>query len=103
MEVVQNVGIIAGAIVAAGTAVRLLFLRLDEMGRWLDNVNAVVMRELTHNAGTSMKDQLTAVKAEQDRLRQAIEEHVSDIEVHAADPTAHLRPSSPDAGRAGPR
>ena len=99
----QEVGIVAGAVVAVVTAAVMLGRKLHQMGKWLATVHEIVERELQHDHGASMKDQLTDVRAEQERLRSTLDEHVSDIEAHASDPTAHIRPSWPDQGGAGPR
>ena len=103
VERFQEAGIVAGAFVAVITAAVMLARKLHQMGSWLHTVHEIVERELQHDHGQSMKDQLTDVRTEQERLRSTLDEHVSDIEAHAADPTAHIRPSWPDAGGAGPR
>ena len=103
VERFQEAGIIAGAVVAIITALVMLARKLHQMGSWMATVHDIVQRELQHDHGASMKDQLTDVRAEQERLRSTLDEHVSDIEAHASDPTAHIRPSWPDHGGAGPR
>ena len=103
VERFQEAGIVAGAVVAVVTAAVMLARKLHQMGKWLATVHEIVERELQHDHGQSMKDQLTDVRCEQERLRQTVDNHVGDIAAHASDPTAHIRPSWPDQGGAGPR
>lgn len=99
----QAAGIVAGAAVAVMTALVMFVRKLHQMGSYLATVHRIVELELQHDHGASMKDQLTDVSFEQERIREAVDSHIGDITAHAADPTAHYRPSWPDQGHAGPR
>jgi len=95
---VSEAGVVAAAIGAILGTAGLVARRLRQFGVWLHEVNTVVNRELKPNHGTSMKDQLTAVRVEQVRLKSTVDDHLADVAAHASDPTAHIRPSPPSGG-----
>jgi hypothetical protein len=99
------------------------FLKLDVlMGRFLstaleplsdmlaDRVQTQVDRslrplweELRPNSGSSLRDAVDRTEADVASLRTDLREHVDSVDLHASDPTAHMRGTPPDAGGAGPR
>lgn len=96
VAIIQEVGVYAGAFLAIAAALTWIVRKLHLVGRWLHEVNEamalvkhIVTNELTHNAGRSMKDQLTDVRKEQNRLRDEFQSHLIDLESHNRDPNAH--------------
>ena len=110
IDTVLEAGLVAAALTAILTLLILAAKKMNELGQWLHNINRVVTNELTHNHGTSMKDQLQRVEEWQEKhdsqyehLQKTLDEHLQDVELHTSDPHAHRRESGPDAGGAGPR
>jgi len=110
VDTVLEVGLVSAALTAILTLLILAAKKMNELGQWLHNINRLVTTELTHNHGTSMKDQLQRIEEWQDKhdsqyehLQETLDEHLQDVESHASDPEAHRRESGPDAGGAGPR
>lgn len=106
----SEIGVVAGALVALFTALIIAIRKVHELGEWIHNVNEVVTKELTRNHGSSMKDQVHTIgrkldlaKEELAHLQRTVDDHVGDVEAHASDPAAHVRPTGPDDGHAGPR
>ena len=110
IDTVLEAGLVAAALTAILTLLILAAKKMNQLGQWLHNINRVVTNELTHNHGTSMKDQLQRVEEWQEKhdsqyetLQETLDEHLQDVKLHTADPEAHHRPDCPDDGHAGPR
>jgi len=68
----------------------------DRVQEQIDHSTHRIWMELRPNHGTSLRDAV-------DRIQTSFDEHVESVDAHASDPTAHIRPTSPDDGGAGPR
>lgn len=75
----------------------------DRVQEQIDVSTHRIWQELRPNHGTSIRDVVDRTERNVQSLRADLSDHEGDVKAHAADPTAHIRPSDPDDGAAGPR
>jgi len=75
----------------------------DRMQQQIDVSTKRIWDELRPNSGKSLRDAVDRTEQDVKLLRDDLSDHKSDVQAHASDPTAHIRPTDPDDGPAGPR
>jgi hypothetical protein len=78
----------------------MLALRIQTQ---IDQSTRKIWDQLRPNGGTSLRDGVDRTEVAVERLQRILDDHLEDVEAHASDPTAHIRPTDPDKGPAGPR
>lgn len=76
---------------------------VDRMQHQIDLSTKRIWDELRPNSGKSLRDAVDRTEKDVRRLQDTVDGHISDVAAHASDPTAHIRPTPPDDGGAGPR
>lgn len=75
----------------------------DRVQEMIDRSVQPVWHELRPNQSTSLRDAVDRTEAGVKVLQSTIDGHISSVNAHASDPTAHMRPTDPDDGIAQPR
>jgi hypothetical protein len=92
LELLTNVGIVAGAILALGAVLKPLYLtvrRIEQINTevsvklpaWQEHVDKH-LKELYPNSGKSIKDQVKGTHDEVQEIKRMLEEHLTDTGAH---------------------